>query len=37
MFATWDMAAEQISGNLAKGETSIDIERFDGFVFIPRR
>jgi len=26
MFATWDLAAEQISENLAKGETSIDIE-----------
>ena len=27
MFATWDLAAEQINENLAKGETSIDIKR----------
>jgi hypothetical protein len=27
MFATWDLAAEQISENLAKGETSIDVKR----------
>ena len=26
MFATWDLTAEQISENLAKGATSIDIE-----------
>ena len=27
MFATWDLAVEQISENLAKGETSIDVKR----------
>jgi hypothetical protein len=27
MFATWDLAAEQINENLAKGETSIDVKR----------
>jgi hypothetical protein len=27
MFATWGLAVEQISENLAKGETSIDVER----------
>jgi|TARA_R110002074_G_scaffold231053_2_gene402615 hypothetical protein len=27
MFATWDLTAERISENLAKGETSIDIKR----------
>lgn len=30
MFATWDLAAEQISENLAKGETSIDIDNLRG-------
>ena len=30
MFATWDLAAEQISENLAKGETSIDVDRTGG-------
>jgi hypothetical protein len=27
MFATWDLTAEQISENLAMGETSIDVKR----------
>ena len=35
MFATWDLAVEQISENLAKGETSIDVKRAIADAMLP--